>query len=270
MTSSEKFCLKWNDFQKNVTSSFREIREDFCDVTLAGEGKQTIRAHKVILAASSNFFRDILKENQHPHPLLYLRGIKASHLASVVDFMYHGEVNIFQEDLDDFLSVAEELQLKGLTGNETENKNDAKVVEEWKLRGLTESKEIGNGQDINHMPQPTRKTLTKINEDKAVVKMEHGKKQNNYSIYEKPENREMAIVNPNASHEELDAKINTMITNYLGQWSCLQCGKVDKKKSNLINHIEGKHIEGITHPCNQCGKLFRYSNSHVSTNQEII
>ena len=38
MTSSDKFCLEWNDFQKNVSSSFKEIREDFCDVTLVGEG----------------------------------------------------------------------------------------------------------------------------------------------------------------------------------------------------------------------------------------
>ena len=114
------FCLKWNDFQKNVSSSFKEIREDFCDVTLMGEGHTLVKAHKVILAASSSFFHDILKKSQHPYPLLYLKGIKGCHLSTVVDFMYHGEVSIGQEDLNDFLVVAEELQLKGLTG--TENK----------------------------------------------------------------------------------------------------------------------------------------------------
>ena len=55
--SNEKFCLKWNDFQENVSGSFRELKEDqdFCDVTLASEGDQQIEAHKVILAASSPF-----------------------------------------------------------------------------------------------------------------------------------------------------------------------------------------------------------------------
>ena len=54
----EKFCLKWNDFQKNICSLFQEIREEFCDVILAAEGNQQITAHKVILAASVNFFKE--------------------------------------------------------------------------------------------------------------------------------------------------------------------------------------------------------------------
>ncbi len=33
----------------------------------------------------------------------------------MLDFMYHGEANIFQDDLNDFLVLAEELQIKGLT-----------------------------------------------------------------------------------------------------------------------------------------------------------
>ena len=32
----------------------------------------------------------------------------------MVDFLYFGEANIFQENLDSFLSLAEELKLKGL------------------------------------------------------------------------------------------------------------------------------------------------------------
>ena len=32
----EKFCLKWNDFQTNVTNSFKRLKDekDFFDVTL--------------------------------------------------------------------------------------------------------------------------------------------------------------------------------------------------------------------------------------------
>ena len=126
--SSEKFCLKWNDFQKNVSGSFRELRDDtdLCDVTLASEGNQQIKAHKVILAASSPFFMDILKSHKNSHPLIYMRGIKGNDLAAIIDFMYHGEANIYQDDLDAFLSLAEELKLKGLdvsgfTGDEKDS-----------------------------------------------------------------------------------------------------------------------------------------------------
>jgi hypothetical protein len=54
----------------------------------------------------------------HPHPFIYLRGVSYNDLLSVLDFMYHGEVNVCQEDLNSFLAVAEELQIKGLTNKD--------------------------------------------------------------------------------------------------------------------------------------------------------
>jgi hypothetical protein len=55
--------------------------------------------------------------NKHSHPLIYMRGVTAKNLIAIVDFIYHGEANIYQEDLDVFLALAEELQLKGLAGS---------------------------------------------------------------------------------------------------------------------------------------------------------
>jgi len=117
--SSEKFCLRWNDFETNISGAFRELRDEkeFFDVTIACENEQ-IQAHKVILSACSPFFRNILRRNQHQHPLLYLKGVKYTDLQSVLNFMYHGEVNVAQEELNSFLSVAEDLRVKGLTQNQ--------------------------------------------------------------------------------------------------------------------------------------------------------
>jgi len=118
---AEKFCLRWNDFESNINTAFRELREDkdFFDVTLACDDDQ-IQAHKVILSACSPFFRTILKRNIHEHPLLYLKGVKYSDLTAVLNFMYHGEVNVAQEDLNSFLAIAEDLKVKGLTQNKTD------------------------------------------------------------------------------------------------------------------------------------------------------
>jgi len=116
---SEKFCLRWNDFESNISVAFRELRDDkdFFDVTLACDDDQ-IQAHKVILSACSPFFRNILRRNPHPNPLLYLKGVKYTDLQCVLNFMYHGEVNVAQEELNSFLSVAEDLRIKGLTQNQ--------------------------------------------------------------------------------------------------------------------------------------------------------
>ena len=105
--SSEKFRLKWNNFQENITSFYHDLRkdQDFSDVTLICEEKQQIKAHKIILNAGSTFFSDVLKKNKHPHPRIYMKGIKAKDLVAILDFIYHGKVRIYQEDLDGFLGV---------------------------------------------------------------------------------------------------------------------------------------------------------------------
>ena len=123
---SEKLCLQWNDFHENIKSAFGNLRDDndFADVTLACEDGQQVEAHKVILAASSPFFQKLLGRNKHPRPLIYMRGIKFDDLLAIVDFLYRGEANVFQENLDSFLAVAEELQLKGLMGKRDETIKD--------------------------------------------------------------------------------------------------------------------------------------------------
>ena len=83
-------------------------------MTLACEDGQQVEAHKVILAASSPFFEQILQQNKHSHPLIYLRGFKSEDLMAILDFFYFGEAKVDQANLDSFLAIAEELKLKGL------------------------------------------------------------------------------------------------------------------------------------------------------------
>ena len=78
-------------------------------------------AHKLILAACSPFFRGILRQNPHTNPLLYLKGVDHANLQSILQFLYHGEVNIAQADLSAFLAVAEDLQIRGLTQKDKEH-----------------------------------------------------------------------------------------------------------------------------------------------------
>ena len=136
MGASENFCLRWNDFESNVSGAFRELRaeSDFFDISLACDGAhgRTLQAHKVILSACSTFFKQMLRSqsvqsgpNPPSSPLIYLRGVKLQDLESVLDFMYHGEVNVAQEDLNSFLAVAEDLQIKGLTQTATGKRSHA-------------------------------------------------------------------------------------------------------------------------------------------------
>ena len=85
--------------------SFQSLRQqaDFSDVTLvSGDGLQRFEAHKVILASGSDFFKTLLSDNSNPHPLIYLRGVKAKQLEILLEYIYQGEVNILQEKLEEF------------------------------------------------------------------------------------------------------------------------------------------------------------------------
>ena len=68
----EHFCLKWNNFQKNIVAALGNLKldEDFVDVTLSCEGK-TIKAHKVILSACSDYFRNIFRVSRNCLILLF-------------------------------------------------------------------------------------------------------------------------------------------------------------------------------------------------------
>jgi len=119
MTSldAEKLSLQWNEFQMNQVDSYRRMRlaTDFSDVTLACENGRQIYAHRVILASSSSFFQGVLTKLMHSHPLIFLRGVPHSQLSAIVDFIYLGQAEVQQKDLDAFLEVAGGLGVKGLT-----------------------------------------------------------------------------------------------------------------------------------------------------------
>ena len=120
MPSADKCSLVWSDFQENVVGTFCDLRDDrdFCDVTLVCEDNQQILGHKVVLSASSQLLKAMLKGSPHKHPLLYFWGIKARDLACMVDFIYTGQVQVYRSDLPDFLNLAELLKVKGVGRSE--------------------------------------------------------------------------------------------------------------------------------------------------------
>jgi len=186
----EKFCLRWNDFETNISGAFRELRndKDFFDVTLACDDDQQIQAHKVIIAACSPFFRNILRRNHHQHPLLYMKGVKYMDLQAVLNFMYHGEVNVAQEELNSFLAVAEDLRVKGLTQTQETQATDQQIPKQsntynqerkyFPNKNPPVSKPIQKQEERKfprppvHVPEPVHNNDTKDIEEVVPIKSE--------------------------------------------------------------------------------------------------
>ena len=115
-SETELINLSWNEFQNSTIQTFKNLHANvnFSDVTLACKGGKQLKAHKVILSSSSPFFREILLQNPHNHPLLYLKGVDIEDLTSLMKFIYSGEVEISNDCLGKFLDAANELQVDGL------------------------------------------------------------------------------------------------------------------------------------------------------------
>ena len=81
---------------------------DFADVTLVDEDNIQSIAHKVILSAGSDFFKNLFSSNPHPHPLVYLR-IPNRHMLAVLNFIYEGNCIVAEADMKDFMEIATDL-----------------------------------------------------------------------------------------------------------------------------------------------------------------
>jgi len=58
------------------------------------------------------------QDNPCQHPIIILRDVRYEDLYSLLQFMYNGEVNVAQEQLNSFLKSAEALKIRGLTDSD--------------------------------------------------------------------------------------------------------------------------------------------------------
>ena len=248
---AEKLCLQWNDFRENVKGAFASFKSDndFADVTLVSQDGQKVEGHKVILAGSSPFFLNLFRKIKPAPSIIYMGGVKSEVLAAIVDFLYTGEASIFQENLDSFLAIAEELQLKGPT-----------VQTNGSTKELSEK-----DQRLN----PVQATETFEPEPVQRLKAEHGQIIKSYVD---------KIVFDARNVQELDEMVRSMmettgslILDRRGKmYVCKVCGK-EGQSINIQQHIEAKHLEGVSIPCEHCAKMFRSRNTlsaHIRYNHK--
>ncbi|XP_043238971.1 protein bric-a-brac 2-like isoform X5 [Amphibalanus amphitrite] len=119
MTGGQKFCLRWDGFKSRLSSVFDELRreEELLDVTLCCDGGHAVKAHQILLSASSPSLRQLLKSNPCQHPVFFLKETSAEDLHAIIQFIYCGEVNVVQSQLASFIKTAEMLQIRGLSGD---------------------------------------------------------------------------------------------------------------------------------------------------------
>ena len=192
--------------------------------------------------------------NKHPNPLIYLKGFKSKELLSLIDFMYHGEADVYQNDLDEFLSKAKELQLRGLTKDKEENKE-----EDNKLKVIPRKQAITSDIKADNLKHQETEVETKFDSKKYVL----NETTTVMTISSSPSQMSFS----GGSSEDLKATLWSMISQNGNTFTCTVCGKTKDKDTDkqanvqMERHVESLHVDGISYDCARCDKTFRSKNT---------
>ena len=272
---NEKVILSGNEFPSDTVSAFKDMLEDehFTNVTLVTDGNKRIKAHKIILSSFSPFFKEMLMNNPHPHPLVYLRGVKQEYLQAIINFMYLGQAKIDLHEVNDFLRVASDLQVKGLHSSEnsingqeesaTEESIGDKMVEEAHMQEEETSQKNAITFQEDSISYIKQESPEKPSESKPISPSSSlNMNSENDDVYDEvscqsPNNVEKA----NVTCEFPDCKYVAAHKRYLREhrqaihegikYQCELCDDKGSTKNDLKKHIQIKHIEE-KYPCHQC------------------
>ena len=119
MTEDIVYTLKWKYFDYNVKSRVSDVikEQSFCDVTLVSDDHKPFLAHRYVLSSFSPVLKNILHNNPHSHPLIYLRGVNHQELDSILQLIYLGKATVYHRNVKRFAQAAKDLQIKKLAEN---------------------------------------------------------------------------------------------------------------------------------------------------------
>merc|ERR1712129_617892 len=135
-------------------------------------------------------FLSLLRRNKHPHPLIYMRGLKSEDIRIMLDFFYYGEANADQENLDTFLALAEELEIKGFNKSR-DDIEDGEVDKKLKKKQKKPLK-LSDKDDVN-LTNPVSEFETEFVSEQNIAQIDPPslkliKNESSPTIIEKPEN----------------------------------------------------------------------------------
>ena len=269
---SDRFYLKWNNFKDNIVKSFTYLREEknLFDVTLVSNDHKHLSAHKLVLTASSEYFREIFKKSNFSQfqLMLCLEGVNSQELNNVLEYIYNGEIKIYQHELERFMEIAERYKLQGLIGadeDQVEDKNFEKVVPRNQFMG-NQNLNVTLKESLSDIP-PKSTSYYFISSEANIKEEDFKTDQEKVKDYDansfsrihndiSPIIGSVLISNTFNSIEELNQRIDEeMFKEDDGTWRCRMCPKVSKNKSHIKEHVE-VHFD-LTFPCQLCEKTFR-------------
>ena len=262
----QKHDVTWETYDEDMREALHRmmIENVLTDVTLVSDDQIKIQAHKIILNASSPVFQTFISSFEDlSRAVIYLKGVKYEELRHVLDFIYLGEISIEQDKLDTFLSLSENLQLKGVNDKQMKaysheenivvhNEDDEDTFKKKKKKTLADSTE-GNmflhEDSINDLQEPDKKMFTDPTEEQNVL--------SDASIKEylmRVDREESKKLKEDQNLTKNVVKLREKVKNSPGKLKCTfsqDCSQSFTMNEQLQKHIATEHL-GNTFQCNEC------------------
>ena len=198
----------------NFKDVIKDLQETEClsDVTLVCNDNSNIKAHKFVLIGSSPVLRAMLLKSSHRDTIVYLRGVDRNELEWLLQFMYLGQAQVPQTQLQSFIELAKDLKMKGIYNEDT-----GKTIEN------AEDKPVESNAIKNEIACEERKM---VDHEKETIQ--------------------------NIKLSDLEMHHQSFNLGEDSRYSCNHCPYTTKaSKSELKRHIQKEH-EGVRYPCDHC------------------
>ena len=202
-------------------------------------------------------FKFILKSNTLTNPLIFLGGVSSVNLGLILDFIYNGEVQIFQEQLDSFLESARKLEIEGLLGKSEDSQEKISSVQKTHENNIKQFKDEQpqppqEKQKIDNLMSSADVKMLRINDNSVNTRRQYSRRTSS-SV----ERIDVASL----STEEIKDKIEALHEKIDRNWNCLVCDYTTKThKGDIRRHVE-THLDGLCYTCIICSKEFRSRNA---------
>ena len=233
--STNVYKLKWKHFNINQNSSLNALsnKNKNADVTLVTDDKVAFPAHKFVLSASSPVLKDLLLDNPHPHPIIYLNSIRRLELGSLLQLIYLGKTQIDQIEMETFYENGRDLQIKLL--------NQPLIDDDEKIGKCASTFDVPNDMNNDCLMignvgdnMPVEESNPRLIEEEDFMKTYRCEK------------CEVEAFN---SLQEVTNHIKN--THESTMYNCGICPYQTSKPSNLRQHKESIH-EGVRYSCHSC------------------
>ena len=225
-----EFEISWPRQREDIFLHLGDfVRKDqFLDMTIWA-GNRKFRAHKVILAAASDYFKEVIVSHNSYQSIISFKPFAAQHMHNMLTFIYGGKCSVPMRDLKEFLHFARYLRVHGLNVDPNRIPN----YQQFKLQRPTMI-----SRPINSIQEPQLSLAERGPLDPLDITTSSN----------------MQSQDSNIETKDSDSRFKKEENH---TFSCNKCGKriITYRGKKILTHI-GKTREDAIFECTVCDKKF--------------